>query len=103
MGLCAPTISIPSLLKLMIVLGFRIEILDDLTTGLHPFVLRQHTATVRKFLHLQADRYAMVTSGAGSPSLVDVEILSSPDGVTLTRKFSMARGQWLRKRLIAGT
>ena len=56
MGLCAPTISIPSLLKLMIALGFRIERLDDLTTGLHPFVLGKHTATVRKFLRGQADR-----------------------------------------------
>ena len=103
MGLRAPTIATPPLLKLVLALGFRMESRDDLTTGLHPFVLGQHTATVRKFLHLQADRYAMVTSGVGSLSLVDVEILSSPDGVTLTRKFSMARGQWLRKRLIAGT
>ena len=35
--------------------------------------------------------------------LADVEILSAPDGVTLPRNFSMARGQWLRTRLIVRT
>ena len=103
MGLRAPTIVTPSLLKLVLALGFRMEIRDDLTTGLHPFVLGQHTATVRKFLRGQADRYTMVASGAGAPSLADVEILSAPDGVTLPRKFFMVRRQWLRTRLIVGT
>ena len=32
-----------------------------------------------------------------------MEILSSPDGVTLPQNFSMARGQWLRTRLIVAT
>ena len=103
MGLRAPTIATPSLLKLVLALGFKMESGDDLTTGLHPFVLGQHTATVRKFLCGQADRYAMVASGTGAPSLADVEILSAPDGVTLPRNFSMARGQWLRTRLIVAT
>ena len=103
MGLRAPTIATLSLLKLVLVLGFRMESRDDLTTGLHPFVLGQHTATVRKFLHGQADRYAMVASGTGAPSLADVEILSAPDGVNLPRNFSMACGKWLRTRLIIAT
>ena len=103
MGLRAPTIATPSLLKLVLALGFRMESRDDLTTGLHPFVLGQHTATVRKFLRGQADRNAMVASGTGAPSLADVEILSAPDRVTLPRNFSMARGQWLRTRLIVAT
>ena len=76
---------------------------DNLTTGLHPFVLGQHTATVRKFLRGQADRYAMVASGTGAPSLADVEILLAPDGVTLQSNFLMARGQCLRNRLIVAT
>ena len=80
----APTIATPSLLKLVLALAFRMEIQDDLTTGIHPFVLGQHTATVRKFLSGQADRYAMVASGAGAPSLTDMEILSAPDDVNLT-------------------
>ena len=50
MGIRSPTIAKLSLLKLVIALGFRIESRDDLTTGLHPFILGQHTATVRKFL-----------------------------------------------------
>ena len=50
MGLHAPTIATTSLLKLVLALGFRMESRDDLTAGLHPFVLGQHTATVRKFL-----------------------------------------------------
>ena len=50
MGLRAPTIATPSLLKLVLALGFRMEIRDNLTTGLHSFVLSQHTATDRKFL-----------------------------------------------------
>ena len=45
----------------------------------------------------------MVASGAGAPSLKDVEILSAPHGVNLPRKFSMACGQWLRTRLIVNT
>ena len=56
-----------SLLKLVLALGFRVEIRDDLTMGLHPFVLRQHTATVCKFLRGQADRYTMVAYGTGPP------------------------------------
>ena len=60
-------------------------------------------STVRKFLRGQADRYAMVASGTGAPSLANVEILSAPDGVTLPRNFSIARGQWLRTRLIVAT
>ena len=39
MGLRAPTIATLSLLKLVLALGFRMESRDDLTTGLHPFVL----------------------------------------------------------------
>ena len=35
--------------------------------------------------------------------MTDVEILSSPDRVTLLRNFSMVRGQWLRTQLIVGT
>ena len=103
MGIRASTIATPSLLKLVLALGFRMESRDDLTTGLHQFVLGQHMATVRKFLRGQADRYAMVASSAGAPSLADVEILLAPGGVTLPCNFSMARGQWLRTRFIVGT
>ena len=90
MGLCTPTIATPSFMKLVITIGFRVEIRDNLTTGLHPFVLGHHTATVMKFLRGQAERYAMVASGAGAPSLADVEILLAPDGVTLPQKCLMA-------------
>ena len=69
MGLRDPTIATPSLLKCVLALGFRMESRDNLTTGLHPFVLGQHTSTVRKFLRGQVDRYAMVSSGTGAPSL----------------------------------
>ena len=78
MGLRAPTIATPSLLKLVFALGFRVDSRDNLTTGLHPFVLGQHTATVRKFLRGQVDRYSMVASGTGAPSLANLEILSAP-------------------------
>ena len=103
MGLCAPNIATPFLLKLVIALGFRIENQDNLTTGLHPFALGQHKSTVRKFLRKQVERYAMVASGAGAPSLAEVEILSAPDDVTLPHNFSVAYGQWLRVWLIVGT
>ena len=56
MGLRTPTIATPSLLKLGLALGFRMESQDDLTTGIHPFVLGQHTAMVRNFLRGQADQ-----------------------------------------------
>ena len=72
MGLRTRTIATPSLLNLLLVLRFRMEIRDDLTTGLHPFFLGHHTATVWKFLRGQAGRYATVASGAVAPSLADV-------------------------------
>ena len=50
MGLRALTIVTPSLLNMVLALGFRMESRDNLTTGLHTFVLGQHTATVRKLL-----------------------------------------------------
>ena len=79
------------------------EIRNDLTTGLHPFVPSEHTVSVRNFLYGQADWYAMVASGAGDPSLTDVEILLAPDAVTFPQNVSMSRGQWLRTWLVVGT
>ena len=52
MGLRAPTILTPSLLKLVLTLRFRMEIRDNLTMGIHLCVLGQHTVTVRKFLRV---------------------------------------------------
>ena len=103
MGLRSTTIATPSLLKLVLALVLQMDSQDNLTTGFYPFVLGQHTATIRKFLLDTADRYAMVASGAGDPYLADVEILLAPNGVTLSRNFSMARGQWLQTWLIVGT
>ena len=103
MGLCTLIIATPSLMKLVLALGFRMESRDDLTTGIHPFVLGQLTASVRKFLLSLAVWYAMVASGVGAPSLADVEVLLAPDGVILPQNFSRVRGQWLRTRLVVGT
>ena len=75
MGLCAPTMATPSLLKMVLALRFSMKSQDDLTTGLHPLILRHNTATVRKFVCGQEDRYSMVVFGAGAPSLADMEIL----------------------------
>ena len=102
MGMRTPTIATSSLLKLVLTFRFRMESRDNLTTELHPFVLGHHISTVRKFLRCQADRYAMVASGAGAPSLADVEILLTPNGVTLPKNFLMAHRQWLRTWLIVG-
>ena len=55
MGLRALTIATPSLLNLVLAFGFRMDVQDDLTTGLHPFVLGKHIAKVRKVLRGQAD------------------------------------------------
>ena len=68
MGLRAPTIATPSFLKLVLALGFSMESRENLTTGLHPFILGQHTTTFHKFLSGKADHYAMVASGVGTPS-----------------------------------
>ena len=45
----------------------------------------------------------MVDFGVCAPSLVDVEILLAPDGVTLPQNLLMARRKWLRTWLIVGT
>ena len=67
MGLCAPTIETPSLIKLVLALGFRMEIRDDLTTGIHPFVLGQNAATVCKFLRGQRTVTPWWPPGQGAP------------------------------------
>ena len=103
MGLHAPTIATYSLLKLVLAIGFRMDSWGEPTTGLHPFVLGHNTATVRKFLRGQADQYAMGASGAGAPSLVDVETLLAPEGVNLPRNFLMTRGKWLQTQMIVRT
>ena len=99
----SPTIGTPSLLKLVLILVLQMEIQDDLTTGIHPFVLFRHMATVRKFLCGHADQYSMVASGAGDPSLADVEFLLAPDRVTLLKNLSIGHGQWIRTQLIVRT
>ena len=55
MELSSLTIATPSLLKLVLALGFRTKIRDNLATGLQLFILSQYTAKVRKFLRGQAD------------------------------------------------
>ena len=95
MGMRAPTIATPYFLKLVLALGFKMESRDNLTTGLHPFVLGQHTSTVRNLLRDQADQYAMVASSTGALSLADVEVLLAPDGMTLQQNLLMACRKWI--------
>ena len=91
MELRTPTIATPSLLKLVLTLGFQMVIQDELTTVLHPFVLVQHTALVSKFLRGQAYWYAMVAFVPGDLYLADVEIISAPNRVILLHFFNGAR------------
>ena len=65
MGLRAPTIATPSLLKLVLALGFRMESRYDLTTGLHPFVLGHHGVPVRLSAEELADRGRMLAEDKG--------------------------------------
>ena len=92
MELRAPTIATPSLLKLVLTLGFQMVIQDELTTVLHPFVLGQHRALVRKFLRRQAYWYAMVAFVHGDLYLADVEIISAPNRVIFLRIFQWRMG-----------
>ena len=58
-----PIVLTPAILKLALGLGFCLDSRDDLTTGLHHFMLGQHTPAERKRLKEVAARYDMVMGG----------------------------------------
>ena len=60
-------------------LNFSLEDKDDLNSGLHFFMIGQHTLDIWKNL---AARFNVICSGNAAPTLADVEILSAPDDVT---------------------
>ena len=78
-----PIVVNPAILKLALGLGCCLDSRDDLMTGLHAFILGQHSPAEQKRLKEVAARYDMVMGSVGAPSMADANILSAPDGLTL--------------------
>ena len=90
LGVHVPTMVSPVLLQISIVLTIRLEDKYDLYTGLHPFMLDQHMATVRKLLPISGEYCNLVAGGTGT-TVVEAENMRVPDGVVLPSTLSMDR------------
>ena len=89
----------PLLLKKVVTLSLRMCDPEDLTVGVQPFVLSQHTASQIKSATVAAKRYSTVVGGGVAPSLDDTDVLLAPDGVSLPSTFLEARGQLTQTRV----
>jgi len=76
---------------------------DDLTGGIEPFVLGQHTIAARKRADAKADRYTMVTGEGAAPTIADAKLLTAPDSVDLFSSIMKAKRSLSRTRVLAAT
>ena len=84
-------------------LGFCLDHRDILGTGLHQFVLGQHTSAVQKVLKARSDQHQVIPGGGAAPSLVDSATLTVPNGVYFLATMAMARGDHKRLRVVLVT
>ena len=80
------------MVKKVMSLGLQMRDEEDLTGGIHPFVLGQHTAAARKRAEAKADTYTTVTGGGAAPTIADAKLLTAPAGVDLPTSMMEARG-----------
>ena len=100
LGVNLPMVSTPSLLNKVVTRGVRIRDLEDLTGGVHSFVLFPHTADQREIVLTGAKRYSTFVGGGTAPSLANANILAAPYVFSLPITFLQARGQLTRTRVI---
>ena len=91
------------MLKLTLALGFCLDHRDNLVTGLHHFVLRQHISDTRKVLKDRTNQHQVIVGGGDAPSLADAATLTSPDGLYLLATLDIARGPHTQLRVVLFT
>ena len=88
----APIVATSGMLKLTPALGSRLDHHKYLDTGLHQFVIVQHTSTTRKLVKFCADQHQVIAGGGAAPSLADTAMLMKIYCVSLSSTLAMAQG-----------
>ena len=91
LGVCAPIVVTPGLLKTTLSLSFRLNPRYDLGTGLHQFCPGQHKLATRNIIKAHVYQSQVIVDGGGDPTLVDAADLTPLYGVYLLETFSMVR------------
>ena len=91
LGVCAPIIAAPSLLKMSLTLVFHLNHIDNLGKGLHQFYVGQHTSSTWKVPKACVDQHQVVSGGGSAPMLADAAHLTAPNGVTLPETVAMVQ------------
>ena len=92
LSLRTPTVATPVVLKMVLGLNFCLSSKDNLSSGLHPFTLGQHTAARQKLLKTRVDRHNLMAGGHAAPSLADAKELVAPNGMTILTSHRQSRG-----------
>ena len=69
-------------------------------TGLHQFGLGQNTSAARRLLKARSGQQKFIAGGGSAPSLTDVIMLTSPDGVSFQTTMAIARGFHVQLRVV---
>ena len=99
MGVCAPIITAPSLLRLYLTLIFRLNHRDDPGTGLHQFCLGQNTYVTWKVTKACVEQHQVVAGGVSALTLADASHLTAPDRVTFPETVAMVQISHTRLRV----
>ena len=99
LGVCAPIIAAPSLLKMSLTLVFHLNHIDNLGKGLHQFYVGQHTSSTWKVPKACVDQHQVVSGGGSAPMLADAAHLTAPNGVTLPKTVAMVQIAHTRLRV----
>ena len=84
-------------------LGIHLEQRNYLGTGLHAFILWNHTYDSQNIPKSHGHHYRFFTRGYGPPSLEYVETLMAPDGFTLLGYLPMDQSAYLIMRCMVAT
>ena len=90
---CVPTLALPTLLYMVILLTVRLEDKDYLSRSLHHFVLGQHTLAVNKSLHAHGDHYNLISEGKGNTGAYTVK-MSVSDSVACSQPSARTGEAW---------
>ena len=85
----------PSILKNIMGLRFFVGDPKNLSSGVHPFVLVQHTISTKNSLVELAETHKSLASGSIYPTLQDSQILMDPDRATILGYLSLSHVKFL--------
>lgn len=90
-GRCQQLLITPSVAKKVTNIEYRMTNRDDLTTGIHPFIVGYRTPDEQAAQQEIIDAYKVIHGDAGAPTLSDAQFLSSPENVRLPLSVSQGR------------